>query len=139
MLMVSVSSNTHDFTIVNIRFRKRGIVAPTITTVNETWQSATGAILTAARSELGATKPERRKGKEKKNVREDKSLYHMFLGEKRADNWRKYQEAKKVAKKTVAVARATHYDDINEKLELRDGEQFLYRLAKVRHRQTVVV
>ncbi|VDO98429.1 unnamed protein product [Heligmosomoides polygyrus] len=46
------------------------------------------------------------------------------------------KEAKKVAKKAVAVARATHYNDVNVKLKSRDGERFLYRHAKVRHRQT---
>ncbi|VDP25402.1 unnamed protein product [Heligmosomoides polygyrus] len=46
------------------------------------------------------------------------------------------KEAKKPAKKAVAVARATHYDDVNGRLESRDGERFFYRLAKVRHHQT---
>uniref|UniRef100_A0A183FLY9 Endo/exonuclease/phosphatase domain-containing protein n=1 Tax=Heligmosomoides polygyrus TaxID=6339 RepID=A0A183FLY9_HELPZ len=31
---------------------------------------------------------------------------------------------------------ATHYGDINEKLESRDGERYLYQLAKNCHRQT---
>ncbi|VDO21232.1 unnamed protein product [Heligmosomoides polygyrus] len=44
-------------------------------------------------------------------------------------------EAKKAANKAVFVARATHYDDVNEKLGSDDGERFLYRHAKVRHRQ----
>ncbi|VDP45943.1 unnamed protein product [Heligmosomoides polygyrus] len=34
---------------------------PTVTTVDETWKKATDAILQAARSELGTTKPGRRK------------------------------------------------------------------------------
>ncbi|VDO39606.1 unnamed protein product [Heligmosomoides polygyrus] len=72
----------------------------------------------------------------KAKVREKKSLYHVFLGEKTADNWQKYQEAKKAAKKAVAVAKVTHYGDVNEKLESRDHERYLYRLAKFRHRQT---
>ncbi|VDP53770.1 unnamed protein product [Heligmosomoides polygyrus] len=55
-------------------------------------------------------------------VREKKSLYHVFLGERTADNWRKYQEAKKAAQNAVAVAKAIHYGDVNEKPESRDGE-----------------
>ncbi|VDP02073.1 unnamed protein product [Heligmosomoides polygyrus] len=70
----------------------------------------------------------------KEKVREKKSLYHAFLSDKTAEKSRLYQEAKKSAKRAVAVARATHYDDVNERLESRDGERFLYRLAKVRHR-----
>ncbi|VDP25185.1 unnamed protein product [Heligmosomoides polygyrus] len=53
-------------------------------------------------------------------LQERKSLCHVFLGDKRADNWRKYEEARKAAKKAVAVAKATHYGDVNEKLELHD-------------------
>uniref|UniRef100_A0A183FDJ2 ER membrane protein complex subunit 10 n=1 Tax=Heligmosomoides polygyrus TaxID=6339 RepID=A0A183FDJ2_HELPZ len=65
--------------------------------------NATDAILSAARSELGTTKPG--------------------------------GEAKKAAKKAIAVARGTHHNDVKKKLESRDGERFLYRLAKVRHCQ----
>ncbi|VDP03066.1 unnamed protein product [Heligmosomoides polygyrus] len=52
-------------------------------------------------------------------IREKKSLYYVFLGEKTAKNRHKYQNAKKAAKKTVAVARATHYDDVYRKLKSR--------------------
>uniref|UniRef100_A0A183G0B0 Reverse transcriptase domain-containing protein n=1 Tax=Heligmosomoides polygyrus TaxID=6339 RepID=A0A183G0B0_HELPZ len=106
---------------------------PAVTTVDETWNKATDAIRQAAESELGITKPGRRKVDKqawlwtddvKAKVREKKSLYHVFLGEKTADNWRKYQEAKKAAKKAVAVAKATHYGDVNDKLEPRDGPSF---------------
>ncbi|VDP01566.1 unnamed protein product [Heligmosomoides polygyrus] len=36
----------------------------------------------------------------------------------------------------VAVAKASHYEEVNEKLETRDGERQLYRLAKARRRQS---
>ncbi|VDO85129.1 unnamed protein product [Heligmosomoides polygyrus] len=48
----------------------------------------------------------------------------------------KYQNANEAAKKAVAVARVTHYGDVYRKLESCDGERYLYRLAKTRHRQT---
>ncbi|VDP11674.1 unnamed protein product [Heligmosomoides polygyrus] len=50
----------------------------------------------------------------KKKVKEEKRLYHAFLSDKTADNWRMYQEAKRT----------------------RGGERQLYRLAKARHRQS---
>ncbi|VDO19912.1 unnamed protein product [Heligmosomoides polygyrus] len=58
---------------------------PTVTTVDETWKKATDAIRQAARSELGTTKPGRRKVDNltwlwtddvKAKIREKKSLYH---------------------------------------------------------------
>ncbi|VDO98383.1 unnamed protein product [Heligmosomoides polygyrus] len=117
---------------------------PTVTNVDETRKKVTDAIRQVAQSELNITKPGRRKvGKQawmwtydgKEKVRGKKMLYHVFLGETTADNWRKYQEAKKAAKKAVAVAKATHYGDVNKKLLSCDGERYLYRLAKNRHRQ----
>ncbi|VDO71371.1 unnamed protein product [Heligmosomoides polygyrus] len=91
------------------------------------------------------TKPGRRKIEKqtwlwtddvKEKVKEKKRLYHAFLSDKTADNWRIYQEAKRAARKAVAVAKASHYEDVNEKLDTRDGERQLYRLAKAQHRQS---
>lgn len=41
-----------------------------------------------------------------------------------------------IGKKAVALARATHYDDVNMKLKPCDSERFHHRLAKVLHLQT---
>ncbi|VDP13201.1 unnamed protein product [Heligmosomoides polygyrus] len=110
-----------------------------VTTVDETWKKATDAIRHAAQSELGITKPGRSQFDKQASlwtddvnakVREKKSLYHAFLGKKTADNWQKYQEARNAAKKAVAVAKVTHYGDVNEKLESRDSERYLYRPTK---------
>ncbi|VDO33224.1 unnamed protein product [Haemonchus placei] len=38
--------------------------------------------------------------------------------------------AKKEAKKAVASENTAHYIDVNKKLESRDGERYVYRLAK---------
>ncbi|VDP06299.1 unnamed protein product [Heligmosomoides polygyrus] len=119
-------------------------VGPTVTTVDETWKDAIDAITRATRLELGPTKPGRRwvdkqawlwTDDVREKVREKKRLYHVFIGDKTVDNWRNYREAKKAAKKAVAGAKAAHYADVNEKLETRDGERYLYRLAKARCRQ----
>ncbi|XGW10232.1 hypothetical protein V3C99_012037 [Haemonchus contortus] len=121
------------------------ILLPAVTTVDETWKSAVEAITRVARSELGMTKPGRRKIDKqtwlwtdhvRDKVREKKKQYHAFLSEKTADNWQRYQIAKKEAKKVVASVKAAHFAELNEKLESRDGERYVYRLAKTRHRQT---
>ncbi|VDP07105.1 unnamed protein product [Heligmosomoides polygyrus] len=65
-----------------------------------------------------------------------KRLYHGFLRDKTADDWRIYQEAKAAAKKVVDVAKPAHYDDLKKKLETRDDKRRLYRLAKAHHGQT---
>ncbi|VDP03053.1 unnamed protein product [Heligmosomoides polygyrus] len=39
---------------------------------------------------------------------------------------KKHQKAKKAARKAMAVAKDTHYGDVNEELESREGERYLY-------------
>ncbi|EYC14715.1 hypothetical protein Y032_0039g116 [Ancylostoma ceylanicum] len=67
-------------------------------------------------------------------VREKKRSYHLFLDNKTEDNW-SCREAKRSAKKVVAAAKAAHYDEVCKKLDSKDGERLIYRLAKSRKRQ----
>ncbi|VDL71125.1 unnamed protein product [Nippostrongylus brasiliensis] len=103
-----------------------GIRMPQIVSVEETWQSMKTAASEAARSQLGVTKPGRRRidkqtwlwrDEVKEKVRTKKSLYHTFLHSKTADNWSAYREAKRAAKKAVANAKAAHYEEVNRLLE----------------------
>nr|CDJ93642.1 unnamed protein product [Haemonchus contortus] len=66
--------------------------------------------------------------------REKKKQYHAFLIEKTADNWQRYQIAKKEAKKAVASEEAAHYADLTKKLDFRNGERYVYQLTKTRNR-----
>ncbi|KAL6724016.1 hypothetical protein Aduo_018954 [Ancylostoma duodenale] len=121
------------------------IKLPPVTTVDETWKDATRAIVEVALSELGTTKPGCRRidrqawlwtDEMKVKVRNKKRLYHIFLGNKTDDNWQKYLEAKKAAKKAVAATKAEHYDNVSKKLDEKDGgERLIYRLARSRQRQ----
>uniref|UniRef100_A0A7I4Z3N8 Reverse transcriptase domain-containing protein n=1 Tax=Haemonchus contortus TaxID=6289 RepID=A0A7I4Z3N8_HAECO len=97
------------------------ILLPAVTTVDETWKVAAEAITRVARSKLGVTKPGRRKL--------DKQTW--LLTDLVRD-----KIAKKEAKKAVVSQKAAHYADLNKKLEPRDGERYVYRLAKTRSRQT---
>uniref|UniRef100_A0A7I4Z469 Reverse transcriptase domain-containing protein n=1 Tax=Haemonchus contortus TaxID=6289 RepID=A0A7I4Z469_HAECO len=108
------------------------ILLPAVTTVDKTRKGAAEAITRVARSKLGVTKPGRRKldkqtwlwtDNVRDKVREKKKQYHAFVMEKMADNWQRYQIAKKKAKKAVASEKAAHYADLNKKLESRDGER----------------
>nr|CDJ81375.1 unnamed protein product [Haemonchus contortus] len=110
------------------------ILLPAVTTVDETWTGAAEAITRVARSKLGVTKPGRRKLDKqtwlwtdhvRDKVHEKKKQYHAFLIEKTADNWQRYQIAKKEAKKAVVFQKAAHYADLNKKLESRDGERVM--------------
>ncbi|VDP04213.1 unnamed protein product [Heligmosomoides polygyrus] len=61
----------------------------------------------------------------------EKSLYRVLLGDKATDTWLKHHGRGMKAVRTVtAAARTTQYGDVNEKLEPRDGERYLHRLAR---------
>ncbi|KAL6728322.1 hypothetical protein Aduo_010103 [Ancylostoma duodenale] len=101
------------------------IKLPPVTTVDETWKNATRAIAEVARSELGTTKPGRR--------RIDRQAW-LWTDEVKV---KKYLEAKKAAKKAVAATKAEHYDNVSKELDEKDGgERLIYRLARSRQRQT---
>ncbi|EYC43180.1 hypothetical protein Y032_0501g2604 [Ancylostoma ceylanicum] len=95
-----------------------------------------------ARSVLGTTKQGRRRidrlawlwtDEVKKKLRVKKRLYHVFLRDKTNDNWQKYLEAKKAAKKAVAATKAKHYDYDSKKQGEKDGEErLIYRMARSR-------
>ncbi|XGW12141.1 hypothetical protein V3C99_013097, partial [Haemonchus contortus] len=97
------------------------IMLPAVTTVEETWKGAAEAIPRVARSKLGMTKPARRKL--------DKQTWL----------WTNHVRDKvhsEEAKNAVASEKAAHYAQLNKKLESREGERYIYRLAKTRKRQT---
>uniref|UniRef100_A0A7I4Z6T5 Uncharacterized protein n=1 Tax=Haemonchus contortus TaxID=6289 RepID=A0A7I4Z6T5_HAECO len=115
------------------------ILLTAATTVNETRKIAAEAITQIARSELGLTKPGRRKVDKQTWLRTN--LVRDKVGEKektvprvpfRKDSC--YSDgsaiAKKEAKKPVVLAKAVHYADLDEKLESRDGERYVDRLEK---------
>lgn len=47
-----------------------------------------------------------------------KGVNHTFFRGKTAENWRVYEEAEKVAKEVVAVAKSAHYGGVNENIEI---------------------
>lgn len=121
------------------------IQLPDVTDVENTWNRVKDIIHIAAKKTIGSTKPGRRyinfdtwlwTDEVKMRVREKKRQYHVFLDDKTHVNWQKYHEAKRKAKKAVASARAIHYEEVYKKLDTRDGERDLFRLLKLRHKQT---
>ena len=52
------------------------------------------------------------------------------------DNIEKYKVAKKTAKRAVSVAKGRAYEDLYLHLSTKEGEEDIYRLARVRARKT---
>ena len=113
--------------------------------MEESWNQIKNTIHKAASATLGDTKPSKRyinrdtwlwNDDVEMKVREKKRLYHKFLDDKTPGNWQIYKNANREAKKAVAVTRANHYKNLYDKLDTRDGERDLYRLAKSRDERT---
>ena len=52
---------------------------------------------------------------------------------------RKYKEAKRAAKRAVAIAKSKKYDEVYERLGTREGEKDVYKIAKSRARREMWV
>jgi hypothetical protein len=71
-----------------------------------------------------------------KAIKEKKEcLRHMHL-DRSVDNIERYKVTKKIAKWTVSEARSWMYDGLYQRLGTKEGEKYIYRMAKSRERKT---
>jgi len=68
-------------------------------------------------------------------VKEKKQALKKWKQSKRAEDKELYFEAKRKAKKAVAVARREAYEELYEKLNTREGMKMVYKIAKQRERE----
>uniref|UniRef100_A0A0A9CZY4 Uncharacterized protein n=1 Tax=Arundo donax TaxID=35708 RepID=A0A0A9CZY4_ARUDO len=52
------------------------------------------------------------------------------------DNVKKYKVAKKTAKRVVSETRGWAYEDLYQRLNTKEGESDIYKMAKIRERKT---
>ncbi|AQK55117.1 hypothetical protein ZEAMMB73_Zm00001d051783 [Zea mays] len=76
------------------------------------------------------------RNKHNKAIKEKKDCYKRLHQDKCADNIEKYRIAKKSAKRAVSRARGQAYDDLYQRLDTKQGEKDIYRMAKIRERKT---
>ena len=61
---------------------------------------------------------------------------HLGCYNRCANNIEKYKVAKKTAKRVVSEANGQAYDDLYRHLSTKEGENDIYRMARVRERKT---
>uniref|UniRef100_A0A7I4YVT3 Reverse transcriptase domain-containing protein n=1 Tax=Haemonchus contortus TaxID=6289 RepID=A0A7I4YVT3_HAECO len=76
------------------------------------------------------------KGNAGGNSRQKKSAYKRWQKTRAPEDLAAYRTSKRLAKAAIAKAKNTELDDLYEKLDSREGEKFIYRLAKARQRAT---
>ena len=62
--------------------------------------------------------------------------YKIWLKARDEESLKKYRDSKKEAKKAIRNAKLKAYDNIYNKLDMKEGEKDIYKLAKLRERKT---
>ncbi|PWZ52728.1 Transducin beta-like protein 2 [Zea mays] len=111
---------------------------------NNMWRKMVTCIRKIASEEFGLSQGNRREVKDtwwwnedvQKAIKEKKDCYKRLHHDKCADNIEKYRIAKKSAKRAVSRARGQAYDALYQRLDTKQGEKDIYRMAKIRERKT---
>jgi hypothetical protein len=69
-------------------------------------------------------------------LRRRRSVLNTFFLDRSAANMKKYKVAKKAAKREVSEARGRAYEDLYQRLNTKEGERDIYKMAKIRERKT---
>jgi hypothetical protein len=71
-----------------------------------------------------------------KAINEKKECYKRLHHNKSDENIQKYKEARRNAKKAVSKVRGQAYTELYQKLDTKEGENDVYKMAKLRERKT---
>jgi hypothetical protein len=69
-------------------------------------------------------------------INEKKECYKRLHHNRSDENIQKYKETRRNAKKAVSEARGQAYTELYQKLDTKDGENDVYKMAKLRERKT---
>jgi hypothetical protein len=69
-------------------------------------------------------------------IKEKKECFKRIHLDKSATNIEEYRLAKRSAKRAVSVAKGQAFDDIYQRLGMKEGEKDIYRIARTRERKT---
>ncbi|PWZ15356.1 LINE-1 retrotransposable element ORF2 protein [Zea mays] len=108
------------------------------------WRKMAMCIRKIASEEFGLSQGNRREVKDtwwwnedvQKAIKEKKDCYKRLHHDKCAENIEKYRIAKKSAKRAVSRARGQAFDNLYQRLDTKQGEKDIYRMAKIRERKT---
>jgi hypothetical protein len=71
-----------------------------------------------------------------RNVTYKKECYKRLHHNKSDENIQKYKKTRRNAKKVVGEARGQTYTELYRKLDTKEGENDVYKMAKLRERKT---
>jgi hypothetical protein len=71
-----------------------------------------------------------------KAIMEKKDCFRCLYLDRSADNIEKYKMAKKATKRVVSEAHGRAYEGLYQRLDTKEGERHIYKMAKIRERKT---
>ena len=112
--------------------------------INNMWEKMTTNIRKVASEVCGVTKGSEGEAKNtwwwnekvQRAIKKKKECYRRLYHDKSVDNIEKYKVAKKTAKRAVNVAKGRAYENLYQHLSTNEGEEDIYRMARVRERDT---
>uniref|UniRef100_A0A8I7BC79 Endonuclease/exonuclease/phosphatase domain-containing protein n=1 Tax=Hordeum vulgare subsp. vulgare TaxID=112509 RepID=A0A8I7BC79_HORVV len=110
---------------------------------NMMWTSMATFLRKVAVEEFGVTKGSRREAKDtwwwndevQKVIREKKDYFRCLYLDRSAANMQKYKVAKKAAKRAVSEVSGRAYEDLYQRLNTKEGERDICKMAKIRERK----
>jgi len=69
-------------------------------------------------------------------IKNKKICYKNWFNFKNSDNWEIYKVARKDAKKAICDAKTLAFSDLYNRLDTKEGERYMYKLAKQRDRSS---
>jgi hypothetical protein len=111
---------------------------------NNMWVKMATCIRKVASEVFGVTKGSRGELKEtwwwtedvQKAIKEKKECYRSLFHDRSAVNIERYKDAKKTAKRAVSEAKGRVYDDLYQRLSTKEGENDVYKMARIWERTT---
>jgi hypothetical protein len=111
---------------------------------NNMWEKMATCIWKVAAEVLGVTKGSGCDLKDawwwnedvQKAIKEKKECYKHLYQDRCADNIEKYKVARKTAKRAVGEAKGQAYEGLYQRLNTKEGEKDIYRMARARDRKT---
>jgi hypothetical protein len=108
------------------------------------WKKMTTHIRKVAIEVFGVTRGNKREPKDtwwwndevQKAINEKKECYKRLHHNKSDENIQKYKEARRDTKKAVSEARGQAYTELYRKLDIKEDENDVYKMAKLRERKT---
>ena len=116
----------------------------TMEDANDMWEGMAKQIRELGRQVVGESKGQASFHKEswwwqnevQDKVKAKRACYKELYKCRNDENKEKYKTARKEAKEAVSKARNVAYEDLYRRLDTKDGEKDIYRLAKARDRKT---